>query len=141
MCVLFAMFYADSVIILFGMQCFVCVVHGEQARLNDDLSQMLKTICKRTCLPCTSHTHARTHTLKHTHTLTQTHKTRTHKQYTTRTNIHKQSRTQVSSDETERLIKMEEVLHGRVIGQEVCVCVFVCFCVLFCLCECLLHCA
>jgi ATP-dependent Clp protease ATP-binding subunit ClpC len=25
---------------------------------------------------------------------------------------------QVSSDETERLIKMEEVLHGRVIGQE-----------------------
>lgn len=24
----------------------------------------------------------------------------------------------VSSDETERLIKMEEVLHGRVIGQE-----------------------
>jgi ATP-dependent Clp protease ATP-binding subunit ClpC len=26
--------------------------------------------------------------------------------------------TQVSSDETERLIKMEEVLHGRVIGQE-----------------------
>lgn len=27
-------------------------------------------------------------------------------------------RVQVSSDETERLIKMEEVLHGRVIGQE-----------------------
>ena len=26
--------------------------------------------------------------------------------------------TQVSSDETERLVKMEEVLHGRVIGQE-----------------------
>lgn len=25
---------------------------------------------------------------------------------------------QVSADETERLIKMEEVLHGRVIGQE-----------------------
>lgn len=25
---------------------------------------------------------------------------------------------QVSSDETQRLIKMEEVLHGRVIGQE-----------------------
>ena len=26
--------------------------------------------------------------------------------------------TQVSADETERLVKMEEVLHGRVIGQE-----------------------
>ena len=25
---------------------------------------------------------------------------------------------QVSADETERLVKMEEVLHGRVIGQE-----------------------